>query len=64
MMRFVVLLEKGKYSREIVGPYRTFKQAEGDAKAWDGIDGKAACVVELQKPDDFLSATKEPGHGS
>ena len=31
---FVVIVREGEYTCTVAGPYRTFKRAEGDAKAW------------------------------
>jgi hypothetical protein len=44
-MNFVVVVEKGPYTKEMYGPYRSFKRAEGDARAWGGS------VEPLKKPE-------------
>lgn len=41
---YVVLVQKSEFSVAAHGPYRSFKRAEGDAKAWGGS------VEPLQKP--------------
>ena len=45
---YVVLINEGKHNERAVGPYLSFKKAEGFAKAWDG------CVLILEKEIDFL----------
>lgn len=41
-MSFIVLM--------VVGPYRSFKRVEGDAKAWTGVNGQTASVEPLVAP--------------
>lgn len=36
MTRYIVLVQQGPYTRTVHGPYKTFKEAEGDARAWQG----------------------------
>jgi len=49
--RFVVVIEDRDtgYITSVVGPYRSFKRAEGVAKAEDFGCAKA-CVMPLEKP--------------
>lgn len=42
--RFVVIAG-GALAKRAFGPYRTFRRAEGDAKAWDGF------VLPLETPE-------------
>ena len=41
---YVVIVKTGEVSIAVYGPYRSFKRAEGDAKAWDGT------VEPMNKP--------------
>jgi len=43
-MTYVVLVQKSEFSVAVYGPYRSFKRADGDAKAWGGS------VEPLKKP--------------
>lgn len=43
---YVVIVKTGEVSIAVYGPYRSFKRAEGDAKAWDGT------VEPMNKPSD------------
>ena len=45
---YIALIHKDKHNERAVGPYLSFKKAEGFAKAWDG------CVLILEKEVDFL----------
>lgn len=47
----VLLLPLTGLGVEVRGPYRSFKRAEADAKAWDGIDGCSASVEPLLTQD-------------
>jgi hypothetical protein len=51
--RFVVVVERGKWERFVWGVYRSFKSAEGDAKAWGGY------VLPLMKPEEGFYKVKE-----
>jgi hypothetical protein len=33
---FVVVVQRTENTRDVYGPYRSFKAAEGDARAWGG----------------------------
>ncbi len=33
---FVVMVRRSELSQDVIGPYRSFRAAEGDAKAWGG----------------------------
>jgi hypothetical protein len=33
---FVVIVKTSEFTQDVYGPYRSFRAAEGDAKAWDG----------------------------
>lgn len=35
----------------VYGPYRSFRQAEGDAKAWEAEGGRTCTVEPLTKPN-------------
>lgn len=35
-MSFVVVVRTSELTLAVYGPYRSFKRAEGDAKAWEG----------------------------
>ena len=35
-MTYVVIVQRTPLQRDVYGPYRSFKTAEGDAKAWGG----------------------------
>lgn len=35
-MTYIVIVQRTPLQREVYGPYRSFKVAEGDAKAWGG----------------------------
>jgi len=50
-MTFVVILCRGEFERRVVGLYRSFKAASGDAKAWDGINGWSTTVEPLTRKD-------------
>lgn len=53
-MNFIVVVNRGIGPRlgvEYVGPYRSFKQAEGDAKAWNGTEGRECWVEPLKAPN-------------
>ncbi|WP_172751400.1 hypothetical protein [Diaphorobacter sp. LR2014-1] len=43
-MAYVVIVKRTPLQRDVYGPYRTFKRAEGDAKAWGGT------VEPVKKP--------------
>jgi len=43
---YVVVVKSGEVSIAVYGPYRSFRRAEGDAKAWDGT------VEPVKKPAD------------
>lgn len=58
-MTYIVVVERGA-EREAIGPYRSFKKAEGDAKAWDG-DGRIAYVVPITKPEAYKPHTRSNG---
>ena len=45
-MSYVVIVERGPMTRDVYGPYRSFKRADGDAKAWGGT------VEPIRKPSD------------
>jgi hypothetical protein len=60
VMKYVVIVRRHNYGTDAYGPYRTFHQAEGDAKAWDGINGQFTYVVPLQSPAEGIS--KETGN--
>jgi hypothetical protein len=49
---FVVVVERQKQSTT-VGPYRQFARADGDARAWDGTDGRSAWVEPVTSPDSY-----------
>lgn len=49
---FVVVVERQKQSTT-VGPYHSFKRADGDARAWDGTDGRSAWVEPVTSPDAY-----------
>lgn len=38
-----------------VGPYTTFKRAEGDAKAWDKYHGRHTFVEPLMTPSEYAT---------
>jgi len=52
---YVALINEGKHNERAVGPYLSFKKAEGFAKAWNG------CVLILEKESDFLKEEKSNG---
>lgn len=35
-MTYIVIVQRTLLQRDVYGPYRSFKAAEGDAKAWGG----------------------------
>lgn len=43
-MQYVVIIQRTTLQRDVYGPYKAFKAAEGDAKAWGGT------VEPLQAP--------------
>lgn len=49
---YVVVVEVEKRSIT-VGPYRTFKRADGDARAWDGADGRSCWVEPVTSPEQY-----------
>lgn len=49
---FIVVRARG-VEKEAYGPYRSFKRADGDARAADGVGGYAAYVLPLAKPDEL-----------
>jgi uncharacterized membrane protein len=58
-MTFYVLAERG-IERMIIGPYRSFKGAEGAAQYWDKVTGWSTCVVPLSSPEQAtISLDKE-----
>ena len=48
-MMYVVIFKQTEETK-VVGPYRSFKRAEADAIAWDGIDGVTTFVLPVVKP--------------
>ncbi|WP_157497386.1 hypothetical protein [Diaphorobacter sp. J5-51] len=44
-MTYVVIVQRTPMQRDVYGPYRSFKAAEGDAKAWGGT------VEPVMKPN-------------
>ncbi|WP_290906276.1 hypothetical protein [Aquabacterium sp.] len=50
---FVVVVEQDKKSTT-VGPYRQFKRADADARAWDGTAGRSAWVEPMVAPAAYL----------
>lgn len=61
-MKFIVLATYGLEERA-VGPYRSFKSAEGDAKAWDGVGGWSCCVLPIVTPSTFMEERLEAQEG-
>ena len=51
---FIVLIERSEYDVTVVGPYRIFRQAEGDAKAWTG-GGQRAQVLPITSIEEARS---------
>jgi len=51
--RFVVIVQRPNYGSDAYGPYTTFRKAEADAKAWDGINKQWTYVVPLKNTDDY-----------
>lgn len=51
---YIALIGKDPQERAI-GPYLSFRKAEGLAKAWNG------CVLILEKEVDFLKEEKDNG---
>jgi hypothetical protein len=49
---FVVVVEREKHSTT-VGPYHSFKRADGDARAWDATDGRSAWVEPVTSPESY-----------
>ena len=47
---FVVIIQTGKYIYNAVGPYRSFKKAENDAKAFSD----RAFVLPIIKPEEYI----------
>lgn len=43
-MLYVVIVQRTPMQREVHGPYRSFRRAEGDAKAWEA--NGVICTVE------------------
>lgn len=35
-MTYIVIVQRTPLQRDVYGPYRSFKAADGDAKAWGG----------------------------
>ena len=60
VMKYLVIVQRPNFGTEAYGPYRTFRQAEGDAKAWHGINNQWTYVVPLQSPAEGIS--KETGN--
>lgn len=53
---FVVLCKKADSLQvRVIGPYRSFRLAENDAKALDGVDGVSATVEPLQPTNSIWS---------
>lgn len=47
-MTFYVLLTRERLPQQLIGPYRSFKRAAGDALAWDRIQGWECVVLEIR----------------
>ena len=45
-MTYIVIGQRTPLQRDVYGPYRSFKAADGDAKAWGGT------VEPVMKPAD------------
>jgi hypothetical protein len=64
-MTYIVLLRsENSLAFEVRGPYRSFKRAEGDAKAWDKIDGKTTSVEPIMPPERVVNTNcnEDKGH--
>jgi hypothetical protein len=63
MTAFVVIVEVVGVlgSQQAVGPYRTFKKAEGDAKAWDYLDGRRTHVLPIVSPQQYAISQLKKG---
>jgi hypothetical protein len=58
---FVVVVEREKQSTT-VGPYHSFKRADGDARAWDATDGRSAWVEPVTSPESYArQRAAQPG---
>jgi hypothetical protein len=64
MTYIVLLLSARSLAFEVRGPYRSFKRAEGDAKAWNGIDGKSASVEPIMPPERFWETNCDKDKGN
>lgn len=47
--QFVIIVERNEWTRDVYGPYRSFRRAQGDARAWGGF------VEPVQKPEDAVA---------
>jgi hypothetical protein len=56
---FVVVVEREKHSTT-VGPYHSFKRADGDARAWDATDGRSAWVEPVTSPESYTRQARTP----
>lgn len=45
----VVVQTPGRIASAVYGPYRSFKRAEGDARAWEA-DGSSCAVEPIMSP--------------
>jgi hypothetical protein len=45
-LSYVIIIERG-LEQTAIGAYRSFKKAENDAKAWNGINDCSAYVIPL-----------------
>lgn len=63
-MRFVVIVQKGLDARAF-GPFRSFRSADGNAKAWDGfvLPLEPADAPEPWNPIEPTSPQKGRDHG-
>lgn len=53
-MSYVVLIRfSDRVGVEVRGPYRSFKQASADAKAWDGVNAQSATVEPVVSIDGY-----------
>lgn len=43
---------------ETVGPYATFKKADADMRAWDGINGCNVWIEPMIKPEVFARVSE------
>lgn len=64
-MTFVVIVQRTELQRDVYGPYRGFKRAEGDAKAWGGtVEPIQSRAAPLRPRTPVMDAIVKAIHGS